>query len=259
MLFFRKFGHVKEVTLFKEHDALDSIIVQFSTNPSSEGDIQIKVPLEDSLIEDARLTHLSVGVDFDPKEQVFRNFIRLITTKTRPDSLRGRAVFSGGKTNETYKMSWLSPAGQLVAVNYVDIDANAVIAELDIEEGIANLATDDGSNEAGSDNVFPLMPGVWWLVCSHRDILIHSHAFLVLPKYPDNGIILNDNDIGQYKSERLDNDENGINNLQGLKDIPQFLAKYVPRFYNVSDYCFIDSFSSRPCSQFSWSYDLNIV
>ena len=249
---------MKEVTLFKEHDVLDSIIIQLSTNPSSDGDIQIKVPLEDSLIEDARLTHLSAGVDFDPKEQVFRNFIRLITTKTRPDMLRGRAVFSGGKTNETYKMSWLSPAGQLVAVNYVDIDANAVIAELDIEEGIDNLAADDDSYEAGSDSVFPLMPGVWRLVCSHRDSLIHSHAFLVLPKYPDNGIIL-DHNIEQYKSEKNNDDENNSNNLQGSKDIPKFLAKYVPRFYNVSDYCYIDSFSTRPCSQVIWSYDLNYV
>ena len=61
---------------------------------------------------------------------MFRNFIRLITTQD-VDNLRGRAVFTGGKTNETYELSWLSPKGDVRAVNTVEVDTNAVIAELE--------------------------------------------------------------------------------------------------------------------------------
>lgn len=246
--------------MYKEHDVLDSILIHVNALPASRGDVQIRVLLEDHLIEDARLTHLSAGLNFDPKEQVFRNFIRLVTTNARADMLRGRAVFTGGKTNETYEFSWVDPAGRLVAVNSVDIDANPVIAELDIEEGIDNAVAALGGDKArssGDTAVFPLMPGIWRLVCTHRDNLLHSHAFLVLPKYPVNGNKHNANgdDGGEVNnaSEAVDDS----NTFQHNSDIQHFLAKFVSRFYNVSDYCFVDSSTDRPCNSLPWSYHLN--
>ena len=246
----REFQYINEVTLYKEHDVLDSILIHVKTLEASEdrsSNLEIRIRLEDHLIEDARLTHLSAGTDFDPKEQVFRNFIRLVTSRTRADTFRGRAVFTGGKTNETYEFSWLNPAGRLVAVNSVDIDENIVISELDMEGGIVTAATTGYvASSVNADNVFPLMPGIWRLVCTHRGNLVHSHAFLVLPENPINGI-------------EDENNANGVDSTlkyQHNIDLQSFLEKFVPNFYNISDYCFYDS-ESKPCTSLPWSYDLN--
>ena len=154
-------------------------------------------------------------------------------------------MFTGGKTNETYEFSWFNPAGRLVAVNSVDIDANPVISELDMEGGIVNA---DKSISETADDVFPLMPGIWRLVCTHRGNLLHSHPFLVLPNYPVNGM-KDDNNASENNVDR------SLTNQHNL-DIQSFLVRFVPKFYNVSDYCFYDT-ESNLCSNKPWVYDLN--
>ena len=66
------FVHINEVLLFKHHDVLDSILVDVSVKDVSHAapelvDVQLRIQMEDTLIEDARLSHLSAGTQFDPK------------------------------------------------------------------------------------------------------------------------------------------------------------------------------------------------
>ena len=72
------FVHINEVLLFKHHDVLDSILVDMHVKDGSHAaphgspdsqlvDVQLRIQMEDTLIEDARLSHLSAGTQFDPK------------------------------------------------------------------------------------------------------------------------------------------------------------------------------------------------
>lgn len=230
---------LNEVFLFKLEDILDSIIVDTQTSDGAQ--LQLRIKLDDQLLEDARLVHLSAGTDFDLKEQIFRNFIRLFTTQSGP-KLRGRAVFAGGKTNETYHFSWLDPTNKLMAVNHVHVDVHPLIAELD-------PGREDGKILTGN-----LVPGVWRLVATHTGAVVYTHRFLVLPQV----------DNGKYstKASEINKDLDASNTLEDDEEenesvntvLESWLEKYVSEFYQVSEYCAVKCEENiNCCSNTSWS------
>ena len=224
-----------EVFLYKLEDILDSIVVYTQTSDGAQ--LQFRIKLQDQLLEDVRLVHLSAGTDFDLKEQIFRNFIRLFTTHSGP-TIRGRAVFVGGKTNETYHFTWLDPTNKVMAVNHVHVDTHPVIIELD-------PGREDGRMLAGD-----LVPGIWRLVATHAAAVVHTHRFLVLPPADNTAVsrINKEHDA----SNTLHDDEQESDSMNPV--LESWLDKYVSEFYQVSQYCSVKCKENLNCCRnTSWS------
>ena len=78
-----EFNRTLEVTLYKVNDSLDSLLVlalvkSLSTDLTSRFELKVEL-IEDStpLSDTSRIKSMSVGTDFDPKELIFRNFLKV--------------------------------------------------------------------------------------------------------------------------------------------------------------------------------------
>ena len=71
--------------------------------------------------QESRLTGITVGTDFDPKELMFRNYLGMITQDSKPAA---RISFSAGE-KEVFSVGWLDPSGRLVAKNKLQVKINA--------------------------------------------------------------------------------------------------------------------------------------
>ena len=65
----------------------------------------------------SRLTGITVGTDFDPKELMFRNYLGIISQDSKPAA---RIVFSAGE-KEVFNIGWIDPSGRLVAKNKLQV------------------------------------------------------------------------------------------------------------------------------------------
>lgn len=244
-----KFSKVLEVNIYKYKDRIEGFLLRFQTlNFNKLNIFEIKVDFVEEKYTDSRLQvlqGLSVGTNFDPKELLFRNYLRVIGQKSAP-SLRYQV--GPGPTPVSLRFGWFDPLGQLQAVHELAINTT---------ETVENIAPDLRR---------PLLPGCWTLVATSQSKLIHSHSFLVLPgpewiepvKYSpvDDVIMLS---LFVPKDSRLAMEEG----LMALRSGDQvgWLTRHVPRFYQISSSCAVEaSLVSGPggikdCSDTDWSSD----
>ncbi|XP_075558234.1 xylosyltransferase oxt isoform X3 [Dermacentor variabilis] len=107
----------------------------------------------------ARLRFISVGSEYDPKEQLVRDFARILGPDSSPGVLH----------------SW--GAGQAVAVTIVWVDPAKVVAgsyEVQVEPGLQTLFHRPEFRK-------PLRPGAWTVMLFHHWSLVAQMHFLVSP------------------------------------------------------------------------------
>ncbi|KAH7948754.1 hypothetical protein HPB49_001923 [Dermacentor silvarum] len=107
----------------------------------------------------ARLRFISVGTEYDPKEQLVRDFARILGPDSSPGVLH----------------SW--GAGQAVAVTIVWVDPAKVVAgsyEVQVEPGPQTLFHRPEFRK-------PLRPGAWTVMLFHHWSLVAQMRFLVSP------------------------------------------------------------------------------
>lgn len=236
-----KFTRALEVTLHKYKDSLESFLILFEVEDIQTGyssALELNVAFVEEIYSKTSLISVKSGTEFDPKELVFRNFLRNFGEKS---NVSVRFQFISGK-KDIYEFGWFDPLGNLVAVNQVRTNET---------EGIENLEHKLSA---------PLLPGVWTVVCVKDGSLLHTHWFLVLPDQ--------DGEPGYQPGQPLQSPLSQYWNLsaeeQGLvyKELQQlrngnreeWLKKHIPLFYRVDDSCSLSALPGfKICKDTSWS------
>ena len=243
------FLRVLEVTLHKYKDEIHNFLLLTETkNMETESIlvIEIKVDILDENLQETnlvspkpKLASVSVGTDYDPKERVFRNFLRNYGPKSDP-SLRVR--FEPGFEKEKIEFGWFNPFGDLSAVTQ---------AKTNESEGVENSIPSLDK---------PLTPGVWTVLGVNRESLVSFNQFLILPvetmeqNPPKTNIIKSH--LSQYHNmdpEKVKSIQNDLNLLNSENRI-DWVRKYSVGFYSAEQVCSLQNRAGfEPCGETSWS------
>lgn len=180
-----------------------------------------------------RLKHMAVGTEFDPKEQIFRNYLSLLNQDSK---LALRISFSEGQT-EILRFGWFDPHFNLVATSKTQLN-----------------------DTSGKDSVnpvlsHPLLPGVWSVICVSNGHLVAKEQFLVNPiggreiHSASSTIIHTDSSLEKFiQQDKLSGKDNVI-------DSDSRAAEFVKQFYIVVDKCSKDDIQDNlnKCSETEWS------
>jgi len=244
-----------EVNLYKHKDQLDNFLVLFQAiNQVSKAifTLELKVSFTGEFEQKSgRLVQLHVGTQFDPKEVLFRNFLRNFGQSS---NISARCQFETGTDNQTFRVGWFDPRGELVAVNLVRINDTAYtshVVPINLEK--------------------PLLPGIWSVVAtSGNSSTARQHKFVVLPagqalQEPAISTPLHDslleNTFQQLRVDRVDQQRQVENDLSLLREgrMDVWSRRHIPQFYQVKDVCvFHQEYDTvgleiPSCSHTSWT------
>ncbi|KAK9882577.1 hypothetical protein WA026_022203 [Henosepilachna vigintioctopunctata] len=159
-----KINKIIEITSYHYKDNYKYTLIKAKT---SQGIIELAfTPLQTLSISKSslgnRLEHLSVNSDYDQKEQLSRNFARVLSPYS---DLVLIYQFSTSSSSKSYNISflWVDPTGNLVEVNEVNIDENNLMGNVKV-----NLRQ-------------PLKPGSWSIKLIHKGLLHAEFKFLITP------------------------------------------------------------------------------
>lgn len=265
---------ILEITTFMNQDQYKGFLIHHKIG---QGNDTAKIELEtwagpkqfyEVLRETAigkRIKNVEVASDFDQKEQISRNFAKIMDMNTEPTfilHLLPPNIDSKTVPATKYNLTvlWISPVGQLSDISDVYVDGNhPSISAFFVKSSLKT----------------PLLPGVWTAKIVHKKQLIAQCNFLIIPNISSVYNASVDLQIltGQYtskKSSQLWKDflpsesnaktlqSNVMSNLKssGLQKI-EWINKLVHDFYAVSDTCILNSMENaenfQRCSQTSWS------
>uniref|UniRef100_A0A182NJI0 protein xylosyltransferase n=1 Tax=Anopheles dirus TaxID=7168 RepID=A0A182NJI0_9DIPT len=222
-----------------------------------------------------RITHLEVSTDYDEKEQLSRNFPRIIGTNAEPALIfrlappptqepeRMKGV-SNTATNYSLTVEWIDPVGTIVTASHVTIE--------DIPAGPAHSFN---HFVKGSKLKQPLAEGVWGARLLHGKALLGTTRFLVteptvragqrshrreiIPMRRSTGATSRVRDVRVgHSGDRHDQDAESDQSQQQQQ---QQLDKLVSQFFTIRETCRVvarDSDRAEPtrfvdCASTSWS------
>ncbi|EEC20592.1 xylosyltransferase I, putative, partial [Ixodes scapularis] len=161
--------HVRGVSLYFYGDQFQGLLVSWgSLSATTEAFLSPRNHRRNGdadLPASVRLRLLQVGSQYDPKEQMLRDFPRLLGPRSEPGALH----------------SWA--AGRALAVTFVWVDPAKVVAgsyEVRVESGPQTLFHRPEFRK-------PLRPGAWTLLVFYEWRLVGQTRFLVLPVVPAAG------------------------------------------------------------------------
>lgn len=139
-----------------------------------------------------RIKNVEVSTDYDQKEQLLRNFAKIMGQYAEPalvlhlTPLSGDAPApTGGQHNLT--ILWINPAGQLAHVSELAVDTSSTIQTIFFVK--SSLKT-------------PLLPGVWTAKLLHKQSLLAQCSFLIVPRIRGN-VNGNANSPAQWSAAHL--------------------------------------------------------
>lgn len=119
-----------------------------------------------------RIKSIEVSTEYDQKEQILRNFAKIMGPKAEPTFLLRLAeinsepnIFTARSYNVT--VLWINPAGYLSDISDIHIDASS--ASQTISSVKSNLKP-------------PLLPGIWTAKLVNKHSLIAQCNFLIIPR-----------------------------------------------------------------------------
>ncbi|CAK6981725.1 xylosyltransferase 1-like [Scomber scombrus] len=107
-----------------------------------------------------RLQHIQVGMDWDPKERLFRNWGGLLGPQDEPVAVQR---WSRGQNNLTATVVWIDPTNVIAATYDILVDATAEVTHY------------------RPPLTSPLRPGVWTLRVLHHWTPLGQTSFIVAP------------------------------------------------------------------------------
>lgn len=195
-----------------------------------------------------RIDSIDVSTDYDPKEQMYRNFAKIIGPTSEPV-----LVFKLSKTkivnqtNYNVTILWINPIGQLV-------DA--------AESNIDDSSTENVIHYAKLDYKHSMTPGEWTVKIIYKNNIIGEYKFLVTPlefitkeriteeksKEINLGTInqaIHDSPWQKYlltQSETNNLLKSSILNSQLMdEDLQNWIDNLVRKYYKVKDTCYVQS------------------
>nr|SVE71518.1 EOG090X01AN [Daphnia similis]SVE72151.1 EOG090X01AN [Daphnia similis] len=227
-------SRVVAITSYFRHDHYLGDLIHFEVD---EKDVEFEAlvkPLTKTthLTKSPRiLSTLQVGSDFDPKEQVFRNRLGVLSSRSKPiATFKWTGRINTTAASQLAHLVWFDPDDNVWAVHNVNMtDATKM--------GNQNLEIDH-----------PLKPGVWLVAVIYNGKTIATTEFLIVPQKAgdqstqfDAGISESQKEWGKflpvdaksaiYRREKA---------LLMKKDISKFLDKMTAEYYAIQDICYKD-------------------
>lgn len=119
-----------------------------------------------------RIKSIEVSTDYDQKEQVLRNFAKIMGPNAEPTFLLRLAEITAEPnifTARSYNLTvlWINPAGYLSDISDIHIDASSALQTISFAK--SNLKP-------------PLLPGIWTAKLVNKHAMIAQCNFLIIPK-----------------------------------------------------------------------------
>ncbi|KAF7270775.1 hypothetical protein GWI33_016280 [Rhynchophorus ferrugineus] len=229
--------------LFLYNNSLNSISIEVAIKPINKLIVVKPNPLGENIVT------LAVNSDYDQKEQLSRNFLRMLSPYSDPVLIYR---FSSLKTNKQYNLTclWIDPIGLLHDVSTFSVDEASLVGFVK-----PNLKQ-------------PHLPGVWKAKILYKDSFLAQVSFLIMPmQYLHRngvtnfeissiytGVTLNSNVVDAYAkflpniSQREVLEKDALTNSQKQGDsLLQWIDSLVASFFSIEKMCVNSKFSEDIC------------
>lgn len=181
-----------EVTTYMDHDQYKGFLVRHELMHIANGQNVIEMEVLARPQQFARVSRsaslakrikgIEVSTEYDQKEQILRNFAKVMGPNSEPILLLRLAEINSEPnifTVRNYNLTvlWINPAGYLSDISDIHIDATS--ASQTISFAKSNLKP-------------PLLPGIWTAKIVNRHSLVAQCNFLIIPKIRVDPNITND-------------------------------------------------------------------
>lgn len=267
--------HIQELNIFMENDQhrgfLVRALVDLHAHPEASVEVEVWARHEQlpqasrSLAVGKRIIHLEVSSDFDQKEQIARNFVKILGPQAEPVLVmhfaESGATGAAAATVATYNCTclWIDPAGRLEDVSEMHVEESAHGYSVHFSK--AKLSV-------------PLMAGVWTVKVLHKRGVVGKCDFFVMPPADESDAKPLDVDVVESRTlvdtsawsafvpgvEERDNQTVVAvreANLSGAKR-RLWVDGMVKRFMVLRDMCFVHEPTTRAdgeslCAETNWS------
>lgn len=125
-----------------------------------------------------RIKSIDISTEYDQKEQILRNFAKIMGPNAEPTFLVCLAEISSEPnifTVRSYNLTvlWINPAGYLSDISDIHVDASSAAPTISFAK--SSLKT-------------PLLPGIWTVKLVNKHAMLAQCNFLVIPKIQTNTI-----------------------------------------------------------------------
>lgn len=172
-------GTIREISLHMDSDVYRGFLIHTAVTFEHLGRIEMEIfarheqlpQASRSLAIGKRITHLEVSSDFDQKEQISRNFAKVLGINSEPVVVMHLSESDASAVSQ-YNVSvlWISPTGRLADVSLMYIEDST--AGNSIHFSKTNMKV-------------PLMAGIWTIKLIHRKGVIGKCDFMICPVIDD--------------------------------------------------------------------------
>lgn len=171
-----------EITTFMDHDQYKGFLVHHDIVHVTNGNDVIRLELlarpqqfgrvSRSTTLGKRIRSIEVSTEYDQKEQMLRNFAKIMGPNAEPTFLLRLAEVNAEPnifTARSYNLTvlWINPAGHLSDISDIHIDASSASPTISFAK--SNLKP-------------PLLPGIWTAKLVNKHSMIAQCNFLIIPK-----------------------------------------------------------------------------
>lgn len=207
-----------------------------------------------------RLDHLVVSSDYDQKEQILRNFVRILGPYSEPTLVyQFNASPYSSATSYNVSFLWIDPSGNLAQISDTVVDETFII------------------NFVKPTLRQPLLPGIWTVKLQCKTEIIAEVTFLVTPLQFFGGNLIKQNQVGFIHGGVALNNELEESYYQFLPafsererlerlsqanakrydvDLEEWIDSLILTFYRFENVCFQGKSCSNGmqlCSETDWS------
>lgn len=213
-----------------------------------------------------RIKNIEVSTEYDPKEQLVRNFAKIMGPYSEPTFVLHLSAVTADMnivTASNYNLTvlWINPAGYLNDVTDILVESSITSPTVSVVK--SNLK-------------MPLLPGIWTAKLVSREIVVGQCNFVIIPKISSYANIsihthwwhLNQAISGKYKKEWeiFLPDPQAVEHLEETALINAKLVgdeqivwinKMIRKFFLIKDVCTLSKTNEFPdllqCNETSWS------
>lgn len=280
---------ILEITTYMDHDQYKGFLVRHEiahmiydddNDKQMDGDNSKKIEFElwarpqqfgkvsRSTVLGKRIKNIEVSTDYDQKEQMLRNFAKIMGPYAEPTLVIHLSAINSETnlvTATTYNLTalWINPAGHLNDISDINVDASTSLQTVSFVK--SSLRT-------------PLLPGIWTIKLIHKQSLIGQCNFLIVPKLNgDTNISLDSYRLNAQsiieKQQLLKKqwtmflpdkqdiqmmEERALINTKLIDDEQIiWISKLISKFFSIKDLCIMRASSAFPklqqCNETNWS------
>ncbi|EFA12734.1 xylosyltransferase oxt [Tribolium castaneum] len=253
---------ILRATSFHTKDLYKYTLVHFTTSDSADIEVAFRPINMTYLVAPSTLTkrieELAVSSDYDQKEQISRNFPRILSPYSEP-VLVYKFAASGASVTHNITCLWLDPIGQLVEISDISIEESALIGH-----SKPNLK-------------HPHRPGSWTVKLIYHQTLLAEVKFLITPLEFYSGVplgvkqarLIHGGSVSRPLTDNYDrfieNSDEGI--LKGVsvsnsnktgKELQDWIDSLFSKFYVIEKSCAVGrtevcGVQVEECRRTSWS------